>query len=126
MPVLLPLPPTARHLPRALFLATLGLCSTGSVLATPVLLSTTGHRYYPLYTTSSVVTRPSRYLAEIAADGTIGGRVVDDKGQALPGVTVLVEGTTLGSSTNTDGTFTIQGVPAGPHTLVVSFVGYTT
>ncbi|RZK93771.1 MAG: PEGA domain-containing protein, partial [Hymenobacter sp.] len=60
------------------------------------------------------------------ADGTISGRVVDDKGQGIPGVTVLVEGTALGVSTNADGTFAIQRVPAGPHTLVVSFVGYTT
>ena len=60
------------------------------------------------------------------ADGTISGRIVDNKGQALPGVTVIVEGTTLGSSTNADGTFSIQRVPAGPHTLVISFVGYTT
>ncbi|MEJ7665739.1 MAG: carboxypeptidase-like regulatory domain-containing protein [Hymenobacter sp.] len=41
-------------------------------------------------------------------------------------MTVLVEGTSVGSSTNADGTYTIGGVPAGPHTLVVSFIGYTT
>ncbi len=60
------------------------------------------------------------------ADGTISGRVVDAKGQGLPGVTVLIEGTTLGAGTNGDGTFSIQHVPAGAHTLVISFVGYTT
>ncbi|RZJ91916.1 MAG: PEGA domain-containing protein, partial [Hymenobacter sp.] len=122
MPVLLPLPPTARHLPNALFLATLGFFSAGSALATPgKLLSKTGVGF---------VTRPAVALsgrgAEAVADGTISGRVIDDKGQGIPGVTVLVEGTTLGVSTNSDGTFTIQRVPAGPHTLVISFVGYTT
>jgi TonB-linked SusC/RagA family outer membrane protein len=58
--------------------------------------------------------------------GTVSGRILDEKGEGIPGVTVLVEGTTMGGSTNSDGTFSIQGVPAGPHTLVVSFVGYTT
>ncbi|WP_426491164.1 SusC/RagA family TonB-linked outer membrane protein [Hymenobacter sp. 102] len=58
--------------------------------------------------------------------GTVSGRVLDEKGEGMPGVTVLIEGTTLGGSTNSDGTFSIQNVPSGPHTLVMSFVGYTT
>ncbi|WP_310396719.1 SusC/RagA family TonB-linked outer membrane protein [Hymenobacter sp.] len=60
------------------------------------------------------------------ADGTVSGRVLDEKGAGLPGVTVLVEGTTLGSATNADGTFVIANVPEGPRTLVISFVGYST
>ncbi|MBX0290235.1 SusC/RagA family TonB-linked outer membrane protein [Hymenobacter sp. HSC-4F20] len=58
--------------------------------------------------------------------GTVSGRVLDEKGEGMPGVTVLIEGTSLGGSTNSDGTFSIQNVPSGPHTLVLSFVGYTT
>ncbi|WP_183403260.1 MULTISPECIES: SusC/RagA family TonB-linked outer membrane protein [Hymenobacter] len=58
--------------------------------------------------------------------GTVSGRVLDEKGEGMPGVTVLIEGTTVGGSTNSDGTFSIQNVPSGPHTLVLSFVGYTT
>ena len=58
--------------------------------------------------------------------GTVSGRVADSKNEGLPGVTVLIEGTTLGSSTNVDGSYSIAGVPAGPHTLVISFVGYNT
>lgn len=61
--------------------------------------------------------------AEALADGTISGRVVDSKGEGIPGVTVLVEGTTLGVSTNVNGSFVIANVPAGPHTLVYSSVG---
>ena len=57
-------------------------------------------------------------------NSTVNGRVTDTKNQGIPGVTVLVEGTTLGTSTNVDGTFTITNVPAGGHTLVISFVGY--
>ncbi|WP_201980964.1 SusC/RagA family TonB-linked outer membrane protein [Hymenobacter rubidus] len=59
-----------------------------------------------------------------AQTGTISGRVTDSKNEGIPGATVLVEGTSLGSSSNVDGTYSVQGVPAGPHTLVISFVGY--
>ncbi|MCI1189999.1 SusC/RagA family TonB-linked outer membrane protein [Hymenobacter sp. DH14] len=57
------------------------------------------------------------------AGGTVSGRVVDARGEGIPGVTVIVEGTTLGASTNADGTYTIGNVPAGSYTLVYSFVG---
>ncbi|MGI4736407.1 MAG: SusC/RagA family TonB-linked outer membrane protein [Janthinobacterium lividum] len=52
----------------------------------------------------------------------ITGRVTDTKGQALPGVTVLVKGTTNGTTTGADGTFTLDA-PANA-TLVFSSVGF--
>jgi TonB-linked SusC/RagA family outer membrane protein len=58
------------------------------------------------------------------ADRPITGRVTDDKGEGLPGVTVLVKGTNLGTNTDMDGKFTVN-VPEGA-TLVFSFVGYKT
>ena len=61
-----------------------------------------------------------------AAQGTVGGRVLDEKAQPLPGVTVIIEGTQLGSSTNAEGQFLIQNVPAGQHIVLTSFVGYST
>ncbi|GAA4497113.1 TonB-dependent receptor [Hymenobacter ginsengisoli] len=61
-----------------------------------------------------------------AGTGTVSGRVTDAKNEGLPGVTVLVEGTSVGGSTNADGTYTISGIPTGGHTLVISFVGYAT
>ncbi|GAB3824215.1 SusC/RagA family TonB-linked outer membrane protein [Hymenobacter jeollabukensis] len=61
-----------------------------------------------------------------AAQGTVGGRVLDEKAQPLPGVTVIIEGTQLGSSTNAEGQFLIQNVPAGQQTVLTSFVGYST
>lgn len=61
-----------------------------------------------------------------AQDRTVSGRVTDRaNGQGLPGVTVLAKGTTLGTSTNVDGAFTLN-VPATVTTLTFSFVGYTT
>src|SRR6476619_1247912 len=62
----------------------------------------------------------------LAQTRTISGRVTDQKtGDALPGVTVLVKGTTNGSSTNADGSFTLT-VPQEGGTLVFSSVGMTT
>ncbi len=56
---------------------------------------------------------------------TIRGRVTDMKGQPLPGVTVMIKGTQTGTITATDGTYTLNGVPAGA-TLAFSFVGMVT
>ncbi|PJJ60974.1 SusC/RagA family TonB-linked outer membrane protein [Hymenobacter chitinivorans] len=58
------------------------------------------------------------------ADTKISGRVVDDKGEGMPGVTVVVKGTTNGVSTDPDGRFTLT-VPDNA-TLVVSSVGFLT
>ena len=56
------------------------------------------------------------------ADVPVSGRVVQANGTGLPGVTVVVKGTTLGTSTGADGTFSLN-VPDGS-TLVVSSVGF--
>ena len=52
----------------------------------------------------------------------VSGRVTDAKGEGLPGVTVLVKGTTLGTSTGADGSFSLS-VPENS-TLVFSSIGY--
>ncbi|WP_310397964.1 SusC/RagA family TonB-linked outer membrane protein [Hymenobacter sp.] len=59
-----------------------------------------------------------------AQTGSVSGRITDEKNEGIPGATVLIDGTTLGSSSNSDGTYSIQSVPAGPQILVVSFVGF--
>ncbi|RYU79931.1 SusC/RagA family TonB-linked outer membrane protein [Hymenobacter persicinus] len=60
----------------------------------------------------------------IAQDRAISGRVTDRaNGQGLPGVTVLVKGTTIGASTNSDGTYTLS-VPASATTLSFTSIGY--
>ncbi len=63
----------------------------------------------------------------VAQSGRISGTIVDAKtGETLLGATVLVEGTTKGASADFDGKFSINNVPAGKITLVVSFISYTT
>ncbi|RPD45241.1 TonB-dependent receptor [Hymenobacter sediminis] len=57
------------------------------------------------------------------ADVTVAGRVTDSKGAGLPGVTIVVKGTTQGTSTNADGYFTLQAPENS--VLVFSFVGFS-
>ncbi len=54
---------------------------------------------------------------------TVSGTVIDDKGAPIAGVGITVPGTTVGTATNGDGTYTIN-VPANA-TLNFSFIGYT-
>jgi TonB-linked SusC/RagA family outer membrane protein len=62
----------------------------------------------------------------LAQSRTITGKVTDATNNgALPGVTILVKGTQIGTTTNPDGDYSIN-VPAANNTLVFSFVGYQT
>ena len=58
----------------------------------------------------------------VRADITISGRVVDEKGAGLPGVNVIVRGTSIGTQTDVDGNYNIKA--ADNATLVFTFVGY--
>ena len=49
---------------------------------------------------------------------------MDENNQPMPGVTIIVDGTTNGTMTGPDGTFTLGGVPSGA-TVIVSCIGYT-
>ncbi|PKV62569.1 SusC/RagA family TonB-linked outer membrane protein [Pontibacter ramchanderi] len=62
-------------------------------------------------------------MAQVRA---ITGTVTDaSTNQPLPGVTVLVKGTSVGTATGADGTYTVN-VPEGSNTLVFRFIGYQT
>jgi TonB-linked SusC/RagA family outer membrane protein len=50
------------------------------------------------------------------------GNVTDDKGETIPGVTVIVKGTAQGTITDMDGNFTIE-VPNGKSVLQFRFIG---
>jgi TonB-linked SusC/RagA family outer membrane protein len=56
---------------------------------------------------------------------TVSGTVIDESGEPLPGVTVLVKGTTQGTVTNSEGNYTLTNIPDDV-TLVFSFVGMLT
>ncbi len=55
----------------------------------------------------------------------IKGKIVDSSGQPLPGVTVIVKGTSQGTVTDVEGNYSLSGI-AGNSTLVFSFVGMKT
>ncbi len=59
---------------------------------------------------------------QIYAQNTVTGKVTADNGSALPGVSVLVKGTTIGTMTLSDGTYSIK-VPDGSKILVFSYIG---
>ena len=61
----------------------------------------------------------------LAQPRTITGTVTAQSGETLIGVSVQVQGTTIGSITNADGTYSIN-VPGDAETLVFSFVGMET
>ena len=57
------------------------------------------------------------------AQKTVTGTVKDATGEPMIGVSVVVDGTSIGSVTDLDGNFTIQKVPENA-TLKISYVGY--
>ena len=52
----------------------------------------------------------------------VSGTVKDANGNAIVGATVIVDGTTIGTNTGTDGSFRISAPANG--NLLVSFIGY--
>lgn len=69
-------------------------------------------------------------LAPVEASSQTTGRVVIGKvtdafGEPLPGATIMVQGTTSGTITDSDGNYRLL-LPEGSQTLQVSFIGYDT
>ena len=60
--------------------------------------------------------------SEIIVEDKVSGKVTAEKGEALPGVSVLVKGTSKGTVTNNDGEFSI--VAKEGDILILSFVGF--
>ena len=59
--------------------------------------------------------------------GKIAGTVKDTQtGEGLPGVNVMIEGTQLGTVTNTDGYYSIINVPPGAVSIKFTCIGYQT
>lgn len=64
-------------------------------------------------------------------DATISGKITDEKGEIIPGVTVRVKnestGFQTGTVTNVQGEYQLQQLPLGkPYSITISFVGYQT
>ncbi|WP_229238715.1 TonB-dependent receptor [Dyadobacter sp. Leaf189] len=57
--------------------------------------------------------------------GTLTGKITDEKGEGIPGASVLIKGTGKGTSSAGDGAFSLDGVNESS-VLIISFVGYVT
>ncbi len=61
-----------------------------------------------------------------AQQGVVAGRVIDATGEPLPGVNVVLLGTTYGAASAADGTWRIGAAPAGSYRIQASIVGFAT
>ncbi len=62
-------------------------------------------------------------VPDILSERRITGRVTDERGEGLPGVSILVKGTQQGTTTDAEGSFNVN-VPDEKAVLVFSYVGY--
>lgn len=61
----------------------------------------------------------------VQAQGRIEGNLLDEVGTPLVGGTILIAPHNLGSISDQDGFFEIEDVPPGTHTLIATYLGYT-
>lgn len=72
-----------------------------------------------------IVIREQQEQQQSPKERKITGKVTDEEGMPLPGVTVLIKGTQLGTATDGDGNYQLT-VPAQGHALVFTMVGMET
>ncbi|MDI9876535.1 SusC/RagA family TonB-linked outer membrane protein [Flectobacillus rivi] len=98
-----------------------------SVVQIPVaclLLNLIGVKDVTAKTTAGFLTSNSSNVSSLIADQTVKGKVVDEKGEPIAGVNILVKGTpNKGASTNASGEFTIN-VSNQNVTLIFSSIGF--
>ncbi|MFH0734489.1 MAG: TonB-dependent receptor [bacterium] len=57
--------------------------------------------------------------------GKISGKVTDkDTGEPIPGINVIVQGTSFGAATDINGNYIINNIPPGNYDILISGVGY--
>ncbi len=82
--------------------------------------------WYLNFTRNTIFDRPL-YGASIISGSvrSVSGRVTDEYGDALPGVNVIVKGTTVGTTTDLNGKYNLT-LPNGATYLVFSYIGMNT
>lgn len=71
-----------------------------------------------------IIIKKAQSVATSPQQGKVAGRIVDDNGEPVIGATVKVQGTSIGTTTDIDGNFTLDA--ASNATLEVSCIGYQT
>lgn len=70
---------------------------------------------------------PAAVFASEGTTGKLTGKVTDKAtGEPLPAVNVIIRGTTLGASSDENGNFIINNIPAATYVIEVSYIGYET
>lgn len=64
--------------------------------------------------------------ANLLAQTTVNGRVIDENSEPVIGANVYVRGIKKGAATNEKGRFEIKDVPIGEYEVVVTYIGYAT
>lgn len=71
----------------------------------------------------TIIIRRQAVNQEKGKTKVITGKVTDEQGNALPGVTVMIKGTSLGTATGADGEYRLEIPGGGEQILVFSFIG---
>jgi len=58
--------------------------------------------------------------------GNLSGKIIDNNDEPMEAVTISLLGTKLNSLTNSEGLFSINTIPAGSYTIILSYVGKNT
>lgn len=74
--------------------------------------------------TGFAATANAAYRTDFFQGLTVTGKIIDEKGEPLPGANVLVKGTTVGTTTDAGGSYSLS-LSDGNVILVFSFIGYT-
>jgi TonB-dependent starch-binding outer membrane protein SusC len=61
----------------------------------------------------------------LQAQNAVKGKITDEAGAGMPGVNVIVKGTTTGTTSDSEGAYSIE-IPTNDAVLVFSFIGYVT
>jgi len=75
---------------------------------------------------AGLAARPAAEQAAAPAAVTVQGQVTSPDQQGLPGVTIVVKGTTTGTTTDANGRFSLSLPDAGVAVLVISCIGFVT
>ena len=92
---------------------------SASISTTPLLYN------FPAFPSTAYLADRLATLQQNDVAITITGKVSDENGNDFPGVNVIVKGSSVGTSTNINGQYTLE-IPDESAVLVFSFIGYAT
>lgn len=95
---------------------------------TPILLGLSAALCMPAafsYANNGSYAAEAEMVQAVMQGRTIKGQILDEAGEPLIGVSVVVKGTSIGTITDFDGNYSLD-VPAGNNVIVISYIGYQT